>query len=148
MSQTIRVRAFIFGMLHHLIALYQNTSSCGPVVEISPMLWGHRFLIEIKKEIFKNLLVLNCHVWHVASSIGPLSQNFKQWAWWGNWPYGLFLRFHIEMKKEVFKSLLVPNSKGKSSQIRHVASSRGPLPKYFGMCEICENWINLVERLT
>ena len=55
----VRARAYIFGMLQHLVVLYQNTSHYGPGVEISPMLWGLRFDIEIKKEIFKNLLVPN-----------------------------------------------------------------------------------------
>ena len=46
-------------------------------MEISPMLLVLRFHIEIKKEIFKNLLVpnrkgCNFHIWHVASSSGPL----------------------------------------------------------------------------
>ena len=59
MSQTIRARAFIYGMKHYLVALYQNTSNYGPGVEISPMLWVLGFHIEIKKEIFKNLLVPN-----------------------------------------------------------------------------------------
>ena len=59
LSQTIRARAFIFGMYHPLVMLYQNTSNYGPGVEISPMLWILRFHIEIKKEIFKNLLVRN-----------------------------------------------------------------------------------------
>ena len=48
--QTLRARAFIFGMYHHLVALYQNTSNYGPGVEISPMLWVLGFHIEIKKE--------------------------------------------------------------------------------------------------
>ena len=34
-------------------------SNYGPGVEISPMLWVVGFHIEIKKEIFKNLLVPN-----------------------------------------------------------------------------------------
>ena len=34
-----------------------NTSNYGPGVEISPMLWVLGFHIDIKKEIFKNLLV-------------------------------------------------------------------------------------------
>ena len=42
-------------------SLYQNTSNCG--VEISPMLWVLGFHIEIKKEIFKNLLVPNRKGW-------------------------------------------------------------------------------------
>ena len=36
-----------------------NTSNYGPGVEINPMLWVLGFHIEIKKEIFKNLLVPN-----------------------------------------------------------------------------------------
>ena len=59
LSQTVWARAFIFGMYHHLVALYQSTSNYGPGVEISPMLLVLRFRIEIKKEIFKNLLVPN-----------------------------------------------------------------------------------------
>ena len=39
----------------------QNTSNCGSGMEISPMLWGLGFHIEIKKEIFENLLVPNCN---------------------------------------------------------------------------------------
>ena len=52
-------RAFIFGMEHHLVALYQSTSNYGPGMETSPMLWVLRFHIEIKKENFKNLFVPN-----------------------------------------------------------------------------------------
>ena len=59
LSQTVSTKAFIFGMYHHLVALYQNTSNYGPWVEISPMLWVLGFHIEIKKEFFKNLLVPN-----------------------------------------------------------------------------------------
>ena len=88
-------------MLYHLVALYQNTSNYGPGVEISPMLLVLGFHIEIKKEIFKNLLVPNrkgwsFHIWHVASSS----------------PMLLVLGFHLEIKKEIFKNLLVPNHKG------------------------------------
>ena len=39
--------------------LHQNTSNYGPGVEISPMLWGLGFHIEIEKEIFKNRLIPN-----------------------------------------------------------------------------------------
>ena len=71
------------------MALYQNTSNYGPGVEISPMLWVLRFHIEIKKEIFKDLLVPNhksesFHIWHVASSSGPLPKYFNLWAKSGN----------------------------------------------------------------
>ena len=34
-------------------------------------------------------------------------------------------------KRKNFKNLLVPNRKGESFHIWHVASSSGPLPKYF-----------------
>ena len=60
LSQTVWARAFIFGMYHHLVVLYQNTSNYGPWVEISPMLWVLGFHIKIKKEFFKNLIVPNC----------------------------------------------------------------------------------------
>ena len=36
------------------MVLYQNTFKYGPGEEISPMLWGLGFHIEIKKEIFKS----------------------------------------------------------------------------------------------
>ena len=36
-----------------------NTSNYGPRVEICTMLWGRGFHIEIKEEIFENLLVPN-----------------------------------------------------------------------------------------
>ena len=41
------------------------------------MLWGLGFHIQIKKEIFENLLAPNCDrwsfdIWYVASSSGPL----------------------------------------------------------------------------
>ena len=52
LSQTVRARAFIFSMYHHLVALYQNTSHYGPWVEISPVLWVLGFHIEIKKDFF------------------------------------------------------------------------------------------------
>ena len=58
--QTVRDRAFIFGMKHHLVGLYQNTSNYGRGVEIKPMLWGLGFHIKIKMEIVENLLVPNC----------------------------------------------------------------------------------------
>ena len=58
-SQTVRARVFIFRVYYHLVVLYQNTSNYGPGVEISPILWALGFHIEIKKEIFKNLLVPN-----------------------------------------------------------------------------------------
>ena len=54
---TLRARAFIFNMQHHRVALYQNTSNYGPGVEISPILWVLGFHKELKKDIFKNLLV-------------------------------------------------------------------------------------------
>ena len=64
-------------MLHHLVALYQNTSNYASGMEISPMLWGLGFCIEIKKGIFKNLLVPNCKdIRYEASSSGPLPSAF------------------------------------------------------------------------
>ena len=36
-----------------------KTSNYGPGVEVSPMLWGAEFDIEIKKESFNNLFVPN-----------------------------------------------------------------------------------------
>ena len=80
-------------MQRHLVGLYQNTSNYGPGVEIKPMLWGLGFHIEIKKEIFENLLVQNCKsksfdIWYVASSSRPLpsflydasgDKNFVVW---------------------------------------------------------------------
>ena len=69
----------------------EKASNYGPGVEISPMLWGLGFHIEIKKEIFKNLLVPNrkdysFHIWHVhvASSSGPPPKYFKLWPRGGN----------------------------------------------------------------
>ena len=53
LCQTVRARAFMFGVQHHLVAFYQNTSNYGPGVENSPMLWVLVFHIEIKKDIFK-----------------------------------------------------------------------------------------------
>ena len=58
-SQALRARGLIFGMQHHLVMLYQNTSNYCPGVEISPLLWILGFHMEIKKEIFKNLLAPN-----------------------------------------------------------------------------------------
>ena len=60
LSQSVKARGFILGMKHQLVALYQNTSNYGPGMEIHPMLWVLGFHIEIKKEIFINLLVPNC----------------------------------------------------------------------------------------
>ena len=56
------------------------------------MLWGLVFHIEIKKEIFKNLLVPNRkgksnHMWHIASSSGAVPKDFKLWTWSGNQSY-------------------------------------------------------------
>ena len=66
--------------------LHQNTSNYGPGVEISPVLWVLGFHIEIKKEIFKNLLVPKGKGWsfdilHVASSTDVLPKYFKLWPW-------------------------------------------------------------------
>ena len=70
------------------MALYQNTSNYGPGVEISLMLLGLGFHKEIKREIFKNLIVPNSKIFmYVASSSGlllslfiwyPLSQNWSR----------------------------------------------------------------------
>ena len=64
-------------MWHHLVVLYQNTSNYSPGVEISPMLWGLGFHMEVKKEILKNLVPNRTgesfDIWYVASSSGPLS---------------------------------------------------------------------------
>ena len=69
-------------MWHHLVALDQNSSNSGRSVESGPMLWVLGHLKEIKKEIFKNHLVLNpkgkpFHIWLVASSSGPHLKYFK-----------------------------------------------------------------------
>ena len=98
------------------MALYQNTSYYGPEVEISPMVWVLVFHIEIKKEIFKNLLVQHrkgwsFHIWHVASSSGPLPNTSNYGPGLEISPMLLVLRFHIGIKKEIFKNLLVPNRK-------------------------------------
>ena len=82
------------------------------------VLWcGVSDFTEIKKEIFKNLLVPNhkgksFHIWHVASFSGPLPKYFNgpgveiSPMLWG-------LGFKIAIKKEFFKkNLLVPNGKG------------------------------------
>ena len=57
LAHTVKARTSIYGMYHHLVALYQDTSNYGPGVETAPLLWGFVFHIEIKKEIVKNLLV-------------------------------------------------------------------------------------------
>ena len=49
-AQTIRARAFIFGIKHHLVTLYQISSNYGPGVENKPYVIG--FHIEMQKEIF------------------------------------------------------------------------------------------------
>ena len=89
LSRTVRARAFIFGMWHHLVALYQNNSNYGPGVEISPMLWVHGISHRHKEGFFKNLLVPNCkglsfHILHVASCRGALPKYFKLWPLSGN----------------------------------------------------------------
>ena len=58
LSETTRPRAFIFGIYHHLEVLYQ-------VVQIMPLGLkltsprGSQFYIELYKENFKRLLLLN-----------------------------------------------------------------------------------------
>ena len=60
LSQTVRAKALIHGMyLMHLMTLYQNNSNYCPGSKIGPRLWGLGFHVDIKMEIFKNLLVLN-----------------------------------------------------------------------------------------
>ena len=56
LSQTVRARAFIFGMYHDLMMFYQKTSNYGPGVEISPVLWGLGFRIEIRRKFLKIFL--------------------------------------------------------------------------------------------
>ena len=61
------------------VALNPNTIN-------QPMLFGLGFHIQIKKKIFKNLLVPNkqnyhFYIWHVASSSGTLPKWFKLWPW-------------------------------------------------------------------
>ena len=102
LAQTVRARA--------LWPWYENW----PYVLGS---WFHR---EIKKEIFKHLLVPNCkgqsfHIWHVASSSGHLPKYFKLWL----------------TALSVRPSFRPSNCKGQSFHIWHVASSSGHLPKYF-----------------
>ena len=51
---------------------------------------GHIFYIELYRKNFKNLLVKNgkpqsLHIWHVASSQGPLQRLFKLYPWGQNW---------------------------------------------------------------
>ena len=55
-SQTVRARAFIYGMWHHLVALYHDTSNDGAGVKICPTLRGLGFHKEVKKEILKIFL--------------------------------------------------------------------------------------------
>ena len=57
LSKTVRAKAFIFGIWHHIVALYQNPSNCGCGVKISPVLWGLGFHRDKKKKTFRNLLV-------------------------------------------------------------------------------------------
>ena len=79
------------------------------------MFWGLGFHIEIKREIFNNIFVPNrkgysFHIWHVASSSGPLPKYIKLWPWSGNKSCVVgCLGFHIEIKKEIFENLPVPN---------------------------------------
>ena len=81
------------------------------------MVWVPEFHIEIKKEIFKNLLVPNrkgysFHIWHVAPSCGPLPKYFNYGPGVEISPMLWVLGFHIEIKKNIFKNRLVPNRKG------------------------------------
>ena len=113
------------------------------------MLCGLGFHMEIKKEIFKNILVpkrtgYSFPIWHVTSSSGPLPKYFRLWPCFGNLHYGIGVGFHIEIKKETFNNLLVQNRKDYNFHICHVVSSSGPLPKYFRLWPCCGNLHNAV----
>ena len=97
--------------------LYQNTSNYGPGVEISPILWVLRFHKEIKKEVFKNLLVPNRKarafifgMWHHLVALYQNTSNYCPGIKIS--PMLWVLGFHIEIKKDIFKNLLVPKHKG------------------------------------
>ena len=70
-----------------------------------------------ERKNLKSLLVPNrkgysFHIWHVASSSGPLPNTSYHGPGVEISPMLWVLRFHIEIKKEIFKNLLVPNGKG------------------------------------
>ena len=83
-------------MVHHLVALYQNTSKYGTGVEIGPMLWVFRFHIAIKKEIFKNLLVQNLK----GKSFHIMACNFEH-----DWTNTIIGHIGLEARSKVKNSV-------------------------------------------
>ena len=114
-------------------------------MEISPILWGLGFHIEIKKEIFENLLVPNCNcysfdIWYVSSSRGPLPGLFIWCPWSQNWHRPGGHKLDIGTKNENFIILLHWNWKAWSFDILYVASPCWPLPSLFIWCPLGQNW--------
>ena len=50
LSETIRLRALIFGMKHHLVDLYQVCSNYAPWAKKRPSPGGHMFYIVLYRE--------------------------------------------------------------------------------------------------
>ena len=68
----------------------------------------------------------------VTSSSGIIPKYLKLWPWSGNYSYVVgFLISRRDKEGNFLKNLIVPNHKGYIFHIWHVASSSGPLPKYF-----------------
>jgi len=93
---------------------------------------GSQFYIQLYKEKFKRLLLLN-RLWEFDQTQqewslgGPLPKLLK-WLWLvAEVGHGVKNRFSIA----ILKNLLVWNYKAQSFHFGHVASSRGPLPKLF-----------------
>ena len=57
LSETMRPRALILGMQHHLVDFYQVCSNYAPGTKKWPCPRGHMFYIGLYRENMKNLLV-------------------------------------------------------------------------------------------
>ena len=77
---------------------------------MSPMLLGLGFKVEIKKDIFENLLVPSCNcenfdIWYVASSSGPLPSLSIWCPWVKACPVPGVTSWNLRTKKDNFKIL-------------------------------------------
>ena len=127
LSESIRSRALIFGMQHHLVDLYQICSNyapgakmalhLGPGAKNGPASKSHVLHRLIQGEPWKNLLFWNHKVkshdiWYVASPGKPLRSLFKLYPWGQKWARSWGHMFYIGLYMETYwKHLLFWNQK-------------------------------------
>jgi len=141
LSETTRLRAFIFGIYHYLEVLCQSCSNFAPGVKIDPALGVTilHWLLEGKLSTTSSLeplmgnlpnsigMVPGCSPTEIVQMvlISCISRSRGQ---------------KIGFQNAIFKNLFIWNYKAQRFHIWYITSSRGSLLKLFNLCPLGQNW--------